>query len=201
MNCIMVWSNRATWSHSNRIINDNIYPIYISFTLRIIDLNNHLNKLSWHVSIFFKKNICTWKSFVYTTTTHNLTWRWFFLTFYHSTLSKSYLTRKFHLKLRWHRFNCDGHLVNYNSFLSWRYMTKRCRPPFKSFKTKWKTILAWLKAIALINHSFIFGKHISCLIISHFIMLISWVSNIFRSMIIFSIIFRFRIWYNYWGLF
>ena len=193
----MVWSNRATWSHSNRIIDDNINPIDISFTLRIIDLNNHLNKLSWHVSIFFKKNICTWKSFVYTTTTHNLTWRWFFLTFYHSTLSKSYLTRKFHLKFRWHWLYSYGHLINNDSFFSWSYMTKRCWPPLKSFKTKWKTILTWLKTITLINHSFIFSEHISCFIISHLIILISWVSNIFRPMIKFSIIFRLWIWYNY----
>lgn len=101
------------------------------------------------------------------------------------------------MEFRWHWLNCYSHLINNDSFFSWGNMTKRCWPTLECFKTKWKTILTWLEAITLINHSFIFSKHISCFIISHFIILISWVSDIFRSMIIFLIIFRLWIWYNY----
>jgi hypothetical protein len=52
----------------------------------------------------------------------------------------------------------------------------------------------------LINQHSVLCEHVSCFIIVHLIILISWISNILRSVIIFSVIFRLWIWNNDRGL-
>lgn len=138
----------------------------------------------------------TWWSFWKTATRRNLS-SWTLLYWFHSpSLSQYDLSCKLHLKLGWYRFNSHSHTVNNYTLLALRIMHKRCGPTFKSFETERKAVLSRLKSIALINHWFILCKHVSRFIIGHFIMLISRISNIFRSMIVISIIFWLRIW-NY----
>lgn len=196
MNCKGVWSGCTTWSHCNSIAYSNVDPIYIGLTLWVVDLNYHLNELSWHVTILFKKNVGTGKSFVNAATACNLSLGWFFLTFNHSALSESNLSREFHLECRWHWLNRDGHMIDNNSFFSRGYVTEWCGPTFKSLETEWKAVLAGLEPVALINHGFVFRKHVPGLIIGHFIVFVSWISNVLGPVVVIFIIFGLWIW-NY----
>lgn len=192
-----IWGWRSTWSHCYCFIYAYIYPIDIGLTICVVNLNNHLNQFSRHVSIFFKMNVSTWNTFAQTTTTCNFPLRSFLLGSYHSALSQCYLSGKFNFSTFWHSFNDYCHLINDKTFFSWGYMTERCRPSFEGFKAKWEAVLTWSKPITLINWHSIFCEHVSSFIVPHFIVLIPTVSNICWTMVKFSVILRLWVWNDY----
>jgi hypothetical protein len=192
----MIRSRCSVRSHCNCIANTDVYWSNRRLTLRIVDFDDHLDKFSWHVSIFLEQNVSAWNTLTDTTATGNLSSRCLLLTLDHSRLSQNNLSWKFDFLIFCHTFNCNCHVINDNTLFTRCNVTEWCWPSFKCLETEWETVLSSSESIALINQHSVLCEHVSCFIIVHFIILISWISNILGSVIVFSVIFRLWIWNN-----
>lgn len=96
-------------------------------------------------------NVSAGNTLAQTTTAGDLSSGGFFLALYHSGLSESDLSWEFDLLIFLHSFDCHSHVINDHTFFSGCDVTEWGWPSFESFETEWETVLAWGKAIALVD--------------------------------------------------
>lgn len=166
----------------------------ICFTIGVIDLHNHLNNFSRSISILFEMYWGCWYSFINTATWSYFCLRFFKLSLYDSSFPECYLSSILQIELFRSWFYCNSHMINNYTFFPRCDMGKTGRPPFKSFETKWKWILARGKTIALEDHYFASCKHISCLEVTHSEIPSTWSFDILRPVIIARVLFRLYAW-------
>lgn len=151
VNRTTIRSGSSSWSHRHCFVNADVYVIDVGLAVGIINLNYHLNQLSWHVTILFKMNVSAWNTFAEAATACNFTKWSFVLTFDHPGLPESDFSGELDFLIFSHALNRNSHVVNDNTFFSGSDVTERCRPAFKCFETEWEAVLAWSETIALIN--------------------------------------------------
>ncbi len=151
INWTTVRSGSSTGSHGYGFVDCYINVIDVGLTVCVIDLNDHLDKFARHVTILFKMNVSAGNTLAQTATTCDLACWGFVLTFNHSGLPQGDLSWEFNLLIFLHTFDGDSHMINNHTFFSGCDVAEWCWPSFKSLETEWETVLAWRKAIALIN--------------------------------------------------
>ncbi len=198
--CLVVRCRMTLWSHRYCVVYRYVDPVDIDLTASVVYFHDHLDKFARHVSVLFEVEISTRDTFWETATWSDLaTWS-LALWLDHSCLSESYFPWKLQLILWSLWLYCYCHVIYYNSLLPWCHVTEWCWPAFKCLETEWEAVLSGLEATALIDQGFVFSEHVSCLEIRHFVILISWVSNVLWSVIVTPIILWLWIWYCYWCL-
>ena len=58
-------------------------------------------------------------------------------------------------------------MINNDTFFLGGFVLETGRPTLKSFEAERERVLPRFKSVALVNHSFVFGEHVSGFIVSH----------------------------------
>jgi len=193
-NCSWITSNMTLWAKSHHIRHCNCNCINIYCTVGIIYLYQHLNQLTWHVSILRKRHSRWSKSFAHAAATCNLSARLFLLWRHYSSFSQYDLAAALNSELWGDWFNSSSHMINDDSLFLRSIMIEAGWPTLKCFKAKGERILPWWKSAALIYHHSVAGEHISSLKIFNFKVTIGRGANKSGTMVEVCIFLRLTIW-------
>ena len=167
----------------------------MGLALSVVNFDDHLDQISRNISIFLEWHLGWGCSFWHATTTCHICNRVSVLRSHQSGFSQDDFPTSDDPEIRGHRFDSSQHMIDDDSFLSRSAVIEWSRPPLESFKTEGEGVLSRLEPWTIEDSHLGLCEHVSCLIVSHPVVPIMWCPDVFRSMVVVSIAFRFAIRY------